>query len=674
MHEIAKLDRDDPDTKSVDIVTGNIEALKALFPEAFGEGRIDFEVLKGLLGADVDESDEKYGLNWHGKRRARQIALTPSTGTLLPCPDDSVDWDTTQNVMIEGDNLEVLKLLQKSYASKVKLIYIDPPYNTGKDFVYPDNFRDSIRNYLELTGQIESGQKLSSNTESSGRFHTDWLNMMYPRIKLSKNLLSEDGMIMISIDENEHTHLKFLCDELFGSENYAGEIVWKNSSRNDQNYVSVQHEYFVIYCKNKNVNKGEWVEKKDGIDEIYRAFAAFRAECGTDWASIHKKALEWFGQFSDSNPIRDSKHYSWMDEKGVYFPDNISGPNVGQYVYDVVHPETKKVVKAPSRGWFCPETKMKELIRDNLVHFGSDETTVPCLKTYLKNTEYRSITSLKFQDGRAASKRLSTLFGESVFTNPKDEELLCSFFKAFGLGGRDLVLDFFAGSATTAHAVFELNSRWGSACRSIMVQIPEDLREMHKSAAGVAKNNTRNAIEYLARKNLPLNVCEIAKERIRLVGNKYRSAAQLTGQDFGFKSVKLALSCFRAWEPNVADLENSLLQNAEHLLHGRTERDILYELLLKLGLDLCVPIETQTIVGKAVHSVGGGALIVCLSDGLTPEAVEPLSAGIVAWLTALAPAVDTRVVFKDSGFADDIAKTNMAAILNQNGISDVRSL
>jgi adenine-specific DNA-methyltransferase len=218
----------DPESKSADVVAANIEQLKSLFPEAFTEGKVDFEVLKGLLGGMVDEREEKYGLNWHGKRRARQIALTPSTGTLRPCPEESVDWDTTQNLMIEGDNLEVLKLLQRSYAGKVKLIYIDPPYNTGKDFVYPDNFQDNIKNYLELTGQADGeGRKLSSNSEASGRFHTDWLNMMYPRLKLARNLLREDGAIFISIDDNEASNLRGICDEIFGPENFVANVIWQ---------------------------------------------------------------------------------------------------------------------------------------------------------------------------------------------------------------------------------------------------------------------------------------------------------------------------------------------------------------------------------------------------------------------------------------------------------------
>jgi adenine-specific DNA-methyltransferase len=240
----------DPETASADVMAGNTEALKALFPEAFTEGRIDFEVLKGLLGAAVDERDEKYGLNWHGKRRARQIALTPSTGTLLPCSDESVDWDNTQNLMIEGDNLEVLKLLQKSYAGRVRLIYIDPPYNKGGDFVYPDDFDHSIRNYLELTGQVEDSQKIISNPETSGRFHTNWLNMMYPRLKLAKNLLHRDGGIFVSIDDGELPGLRLVLNEIFGEENFLASFIWKSRQNKDNRTTtgaSVDHEYIVCY-------------------------------------------------------------------------------------------------------------------------------------------------------------------------------------------------------------------------------------------------------------------------------------------------------------------------------------------------------------------------------------------------------------------------------------------
>src|SRR6266508_2617911 len=248
-----RLTTEDTDTKSLDLVAGNIGQLKALFPEAFTEGKVDFEVLKQLLGGALDDREEKYGLNWHGKRRARQLALTPSAGTLRPCPEDSVDWDTTRNLMIEGDNLEVLKLLQKSYAGTVKLIYIDPPYNTGKDFVYADNFQDNIKNYLELTGQVDgSGNKISSNTEASGRFHTDWLNMMYPRLKLARNLMSDDGALFISIDDNEVDNVKKICVEIFGEENFVGivSVLVNPRGRHLDKFIAKTHDSLVMFVKN----------------------------------------------------------------------------------------------------------------------------------------------------------------------------------------------------------------------------------------------------------------------------------------------------------------------------------------------------------------------------------------------------------------------------------------
>jgi len=268
-----KLTPDDPETRSADLLAENIENLKTLFPEAFTEGKVDFDVLRQLLGGAVDEREEKYGLNWHGKRRARQLALTPSTGTLRPCPGDSMDWDTTQNLMIEGDNLEVLKLLQKSYAGKVKLIYIDPPYNTGKDFVYADDFQENIRNYLEITGQVDGmRRKISSNTEASGRFHTDWLNMMYPRLKLARNLLREDGLIAISIDDNETDRLRSACAEIFGEENFAAQFVIKSNPRGSQSntFSASVHEYVLCYLRNAQAVNSMTISLSEDMLEEYK--------------------------------------------------------------------------------------------------------------------------------------------------------------------------------------------------------------------------------------------------------------------------------------------------------------------------------------------------------------------------------------------------------------------
>lgn len=658
------------DSTSTDIVADNISKLKELFPEAFTEGKVDFDALKEVLGDYVDGRDERYSFTWNGKSKARMIAQTPSTGTLRPCKEESIDWDSTQNLFIEGDNLEVLKLLQKSYHKKVKMIYIDPPYNTGKDFVYKDNFKDNIKNYKEITGQIDGeGRNLSNNPETSGRYHTDWLNMMYPRLKLARNLLKDDGVILVSIDENENANLIKLLEEVFGEENFCGEIIWKNTSKNDQKYVSMQHEYFIVFTKNKDVNGGEWIENKEGLEEIYKAFNGFKRERGDDWAAIHRDALEFYNSFPDSNPIRDNKHYSWMDDRGVYFASDASGPNVGQYVYDINHPVTGKPVKMPARGWFSPKENLLSLINDNRVHFGEDESKVPCLKTYLKNTETKSLTSLRYKDGRAASKRLRLLFGEAVFTNPKDEELLKELFLALGVSENDIVLDFFAGSATTAHSLSLLNLEQNSQCRSILVQLPEDLRALEKAATGTAKKTCKNAIDYLSRKGLPQNVCEIGKERLRLVKNSIETRNADNEDDLGFKVFKLDSTNIKPWELDFDLTAQDLEDQISNIKTDRKEEDVLYEVLLKYGLDLTLPITEHSIAGHKVFNIGMGALIVCLSDKISLEVAE----GIAKLKEELNPEI-MRVVFKDAGFADDVVKTNALQILKQAGIEDVRSL
>ncbi len=308
----------DPITHSPDVVAANIEQLKSLFPEAITEGKINFEVLKQLLGGVVDDREEKYGLNWHGKRRARQLALTPSTGTLRPCPDESVDWDTTQNLMIEGDNLEVLKLLQKSYAGKVKLIYIDPPYNTGKDFVYPDDFHDNIKNYQMLTGQTDSdGRKISSNTEASGRFHTDWLNMMYPRLKLARNLLREDGAIFISIDDHEIDNLRKACFEIFGEENSLASICWEraDSPRMDADYFSTKHDYIVAIAK--NLEEFAIVRKPYKGDDLPSHFN----KVDSDGRIYYLKPLRAMGGQGETRAARPNLYYAiTAPDKTQIFP------------------------------------------------------------------------------------------------------------------------------------------------------------------------------------------------------------------------------------------------------------------------------------------------------------------------------------------------------------------
>jgi adenine-specific DNA-methyltransferase len=630
---------------SLDISAENCAHLKALFPTVFAETKndkgelvesIDFEKLKSELGtfSDVFESRrERYGMDWPGKKEALRLIQTPSAATLKPCREESVNFDTTENLFIEGDNLEVLKLLQKSYYGKVKMIYIDPPYNTGKEFIYPDNYTESLETYLEYAGLIDGeGKKFSTNTANEGRFHTKWLNMMYPRLYLARNLLRDDGVIFISIDENEQQNLRKLGDEVFGESNYAGELIWKNSSKNDQDYIAIQHEYILVWVKNKLTNIGDWVEVKEGLQEIYTVFDQFRAKHGQNWEAIHKEALEWYGQFPEINPIYASKHYNWMDERGVYFASDISGPNYGQYRYDVIHPTTKQSCKEPASGWRYPPDTMKDRIGQNLVHFGIDHTTVPCNKTYLKDTEKQSLTSLKVRDGRGASNRLKDIFKAKVFTNPKDEYLLAEILNAVGIKGDDIVLDFFAGSGATFHSVLLHNIANKCNCKAILVQLPEDLIRMRESATGSAKQTIENAIEYLTAKARNLTVSEICKERLKLTAQKIKTEEPILSSsiDLDFKVLKLDKSNFRQWQqldPSTPPekVEEELFKHIEHISDKATPEDLLYEILLKAGFTPTEKIETKVIAGKNVFSIAIGALLLCLEDEVTKELINAVA-------------------------------------------------
>ena len=653
-----KLTIDDPETKSADILADHIERLKELFPEAFTEDKIDFDVLKQLLGAVLDERDEKYGLNWHGKRQARQLALIPSTGTLRPCPEDSVDWNTTKNLMIEGDNLEVLKLLQKSYAGKVKLIYIDPPYNTGRDFVYPDDFQDNIKNYLELTGQVDgNGKKITSNTEASGRFHTDWLNMMYPRLKLARNLLREDGVILVSCDDNEAHNLKIVMNEVFGEENFVAQIVWQRSKKGDAKLIANVHEYIICYLRDQRatIETGLWRRKKEGVDKVIAQYATFKRQFNTDHEQIRIAMMEWYRGLADTDPCKEHKHYNWSDDRGLYFSADFAGPDDGRESrprHDIYHPLTGKPCKKPSTGWRWDEEKTKWALAQHppRIHFGPDETTIPTRKTYLEENSAEPYPSVFYRDGRSATLEVERLVGKGWFQFPKNTEVLADLIE-LTTGQEDLIVDFFAGSGSTAHAVMKLNQANRSKRRFILVQLPEPTEK----------------------KDYP-TIADIAEERLRQAGKKIREETPMFPGDIGFRVFKLDNSNIRAWEPVSNNIERALQLSIEHLRVDRTEVDILYELLLKLGLDLCVPIEQKTIAGKNIHSIGAGTLVVCLASRINRNDVEPLALGIVEWHKQLTPAGESTAVFRDSAFADDVAKTNLTAILQQHGLENVRSL
>lgn len=665
------IDLHDAETHSEDLVNDNVRKIGDLFPEALSEGQVDFEVLKELLDGEqaAETHEERYGLTWDGKKVARRLALAPSTSTLRPVRDQSIDWDTTNNLMIEGDNLEVLKLLQKSYFGRVKLIYIDPPYNTGHDFIYQDTYSDSTENYLSQTGQLDDSMKrLSSNPESSGRFHTKWLNMMYPRLKLARSLMTKDGAIFVSCDEVEQPRLRLVMDEVFGQENFVADMVWAAGRKNDSRLISVSHEYIVCYAKNKSLlaeQKVEWHQRKKGLDEIYREYERLKNRYGNDYGQISSGLKQWYKELRPNHPSKDHKHYCHVDARGIYFADNISWPGGGGPSYQLLNPSTGQPVRVPSRGWiFSDPKKMDQYVQDDRIHFG-DGHGVPCLKAYLREREYSPPYSVFYQDGRAATKRLRELMDGAVFDFPKDESVIQSIVE-MTTHRNDIVLDFFAGSGTTGHAVMAQNLVDNGHRRFILVQLAEPLNPKSKRSTKVHS--------YCEENGLAPNISSLTRERLRRAGKKISMDDSAQHFDTGFRTFRLDSSNIRAWDPQPEDLDQSLYDSVDHVKIGRGENDILFEVLLKLGLDLCVPMQRKTFAGKNVYSVAAGTLMACIDRNICLGDVEELATSICSWNEELDPAGETTVVFLDSAFEDDVAKANLTAILEQRGLHDIRSI
>ena len=598
--------------ESNNIIQDNVIKLKEIFPEIVTGDKIDFDKLKLILGNNIDENPEKYNFTWPGKTQAIKESQKTSTGTLKPCKEESKNWDSTENLYIEGDNLEVLKLLQKSYYGKIKLIYIDPPYNTGKDFIYSDNYKDNLENYLELSGQVvkegerESiGIKLSTNTETDGRFHSNWLNMMHPRLKLARNLLTADGVIFISIDDNELFNLKKLCDEIFGEENFVTTLSWrrrKTQANLAKNFAPV-HDYILVYAKNLNSIK---LNKVPYSEEFI------------------KKTFK--------NPDNDPR--------GPYQTGPLARPaNSSNREYELELPNGRKI----SAKWSCSQETFNKYVSENRLVIPRGGEGMPRIKIFLSELEGQIpntwLDNIATND--EGSKEIENIFGSNAFFSfPKPTNLI-KYLLNIGSNEDSIILDFFSGSATTAHATMQLNSEDNGNRKFIMVQLFELTDKKSEAYKAGYKN-----------------ICEIGKERIRRAGDKILEESDNKNLDIGFKVFKLDSSNLEKWDPDYDNLEQTLLTNKENIKSDRTELDLIYEIMLKYGIDLTLPIEKL----NNIYSIGYGALLICLEDNITKEIAEEI--------IKLKSDDISRIVFKESGFKSDADKTNIKETLRINNIDE----
>ena len=644
---------DQIDGLSMDIEQTNLDKLRSVFPECVSEGKLDIDKLLSLCGEYIDNDFEKYKFEWKGKADCLRLAQKRSTGTLRPCPEESVNWDTTQNLYIEGDNLEVLKLLQTAYYRKVKMIYIDPPYNTGNDFVYADDFADPMARYKEVTQQTTK-----SNPETMGRYHTNWLNMMYPRLRLAANLLRDDGVIFISIDDNEVTNLRKVCDEVFGEENFVASVIWekKYSPANDAKWLSDNHDYILIYAKQKEIWRPKLLPRSDEQNSRYTN--------------------------------RDN------DPRGVWKAADMTVKSYSAaYDYPITTPSGRVVTPSEGRCWNTSKENFEKLVEDNRIWFGENGDNMPAVKKFL--TEVKDgmvpLTIWKYsevghnQEGRQELKKLFD--DKGYFDGPKPTRLLNRILKIANLESDSIILDFFSGSATTAHAVMQLNAEDGGNRRFILVQLPELCDEKSEAYKAGYKN-----------------ICEIGKERIRRAGKKLKDTLESSGLlvrtmkshqdqhgtlegftyaeweecpdvinakkemaaklDVGFRVFKLDTSNLKTWDATPIEDEqlNLLYQRMNGMIHrvksDRSDLDMVYEIMLKLGVPLTYSVHPVTIRDKTAYAVGEDfLLLVCLAENVQPEDVEQM--------TEYAPA---KIIISRDSFADDTAMANTYYILRDHGI------
>ena len=639
------------DGMSLDLIKENIERLGQLFPEAVKEGRVDYEALNDLLGNYQEPGEERYCLNWAGKADARREAQKRSSGTLRPCREESKDWDTTENLYIEGDNLEVLKLLQKSYHGRIKMIYIDPPYNTGKDFVYKDNYKDNLSNYLQQIGEDRS-LSTKALSDSDGRFHSKWLSMMYPRLKLARNLLTEDGVMFVSINDYELDNLLKICSEIFGRHNMLACFSWRTDGNFDnQARIKTCHEYIVLYAKNE-----EKVSFPNAIDpNIPKTSKIFKEEIRN---TIIKNGPK--------NPIEEvvipvgfpsTEEDIIIEKKDVVWP---------KYSEDIVIREGKTQNEVVARTGWASRAQLIEFIENGykpVKDTKGQDTTFGLTKTgAIETIKVRDNTSyvISVLNNMGGTQKATADMGElgNYFDYPKPLSLMMYLSKMY-LGKDDIILDFFSGSATTAHAVMLMNANGGKR-KYIMIQLPAATPD-----------------ESEARKAGFTNICDLGKERIRRAGKKIKDDSPLTTQDLdvGFKVFKLDSSNVNVWDSNPDHLDDALEQSLFNIKTDRTEEDLLYEILLKYGMLLTVKVNEHEIAGKKVYEMGNGELIVCLApEGLSVELAEGIGQLWESIKEQGEGNTKCRVVFQETGFygeKGDEVKSNTLLTLKQHGIENV---
>ena len=633
---------------SLDKIDENVSKIAQLFPNCVTEAKaddgtithkIDFDMLKQELSNSLVEGrEERYQFTWPDKKQAILTANAPINKTLRPCREESVDFDNTENLYIEGDNLEVLKLLQETYLGKIKMIYIDPPYNTGNDFVYEDDFSQKAEDYIANSGQTdEEGNRLVANTESNGRFHTDWLNMIYPRLKLARDLLSDDGVIFINMDENELVNLYKLCYEIFGEQNDLGTIVWdKRNPKGDAQGISAQHEYILLFAKNKIdfLEKNQMLRPKKNAAAIIKKANSLFAKRSISYTltDINKEFSSWIRSQTDFSG--GEKAYNKIDEDGnVYRPVSMAWPNKkkapDEYFVPLIHPVTGKPCPVPDRGWRNPSATMKKLIEQGRVLFGEDESTIPNSKYLLKDNMYENIPSLLYYGGSDVAML------ESIgipFETPKVVDICKEHIISFTKDD-DIVLDFFSGSATTAHATMVANAEDGGNRKFIMVQLPEATDEKSEAYKAGYKN-----------------ICEIGKERIRRAAKKIAEKKPKAKFDGGFRVLKCDSSNMQDVYYSPDDLSKQDLFKS-NIKTDRTPEDLLFQVMLDLGIMLSSKIETKQIDGKTVFYVEGNYLVACFDDNVDEKTI-----------TEIAKEKPYYFVMRDSSMANDSVATNFEQI------------